>query len=85
MHGKTKLKLENENYRDEKCVTQAAWMKRTNENYERESIQIKSITMNCMQTKKKFKTEKMYTKQNYTNKKYTNGKYTNDKYANAKK
>ena len=45
MHGKIKLKLENENYRDEKCVTQAAWMKRTNENYKSESIQIKSIPM----------------------------------------
>ena len=58
MHGKTKLKLENENYRDEKCVTQAAWMKRTNENYERESIQIKSIPMNCMQTKKSLRLKK---------------------------
>ena len=45
MHGKIKLKLENENYRDEKCVTQTAWMTRTNENYKSESIEIKIIPM----------------------------------------
>ena len=39
MHGKPKL----ENYRDEKCVTQTAWMTRTKENYKSESMQTKSI------------------------------------------
>ena len=48
MHGKLKLKLEN--YRDRKCVTQTAWMTRTNEYYKSESMQIKSIQK---QTKKK--------------------------------
>ena len=38
-------KLQNENYRDGKRVTQAAWRKRTNKNYKSESIQIKSIPM----------------------------------------
>ena len=51
MPGKIKLKLEN--YRDEKCVTQTAWMTRTNENCKSESMQIKSIPV---------KSEKKYTK-----------------------
>ena len=55
MHGKIKLKLENENYRDEKCVTQTVRMKRTNKNYKSESIQTKTIPMKsekCIQKQK---------------------------------
>ena len=44
MHSKIKLKLENENYRDEKCATQTVRMKRTNENYKSESITNKNYT-----------------------------------------
>ena len=32
IYGRTKLKLDNENYRDEKYMTLTAWMKSTNEN-----------------------------------------------------
>ena len=64
MHGKIKLKLENESYRDKKCMTQTAWMTRTNENYKSESIQIKSIPI---------KSEKSIQKQK-TNEKYANEK-----------
>ena len=37
MHGEIKLKLDNENYRDEKCVAQTTGMARTNENYTNEN------------------------------------------------
>ena len=37
IHGKIKVKLDNKNYRDEKCMTQTAWIKRTNENYSKEN------------------------------------------------
>ena len=33
MHGKIKLKLDDENYRNEKYMTQTAWMKSAIENY----------------------------------------------------
>ena len=72
MHCEIKLKLEN--YRVEKCVTQTAWMTRTNENYKSESIQIKSIPIKSEKSipkqknewkvykrKRKYTTEKLYT------------------------
>ena len=37
MHGQIKLKRDNENYRQEKYVTQTACIKNTNENYTNEN------------------------------------------------
>ena len=67
MHDKIKLKLDYENYRDEKCVAETAWMTRANENY-----------MNKNYTKWKY-TNKTYTNEKcerYTKPKKTN-EYTN--------
>ena len=69
MHGKIKLKLEIENYRDEKCVTKTAWIKRTNENYKSASVKVKSIPL---------KSEKNIQKQKQTNNKIANEKKVYD-------
>ena len=57
MHCKIKLKLENENYSDEKCVTQTACMTRTNKNYKSESIKIKSMPIKSEKSIQKQKNE----------------------------
>ena len=84
MPGKIKLKLENENYRDEKCVTQTAWMKRMNKNYKSESIQMISIRMKKnKRMKKRIRIKEVYEwKKRCEWKVYEWKMYTNEKYIN---